>query len=145
MLPKTHIFLGAVFSLLFWILFPETAWYNVSLIFLSSFAIDFDHYMCAVLKNKSLSLPKALKYYKEVSRLEKVEFKRGIFRRGNFHVFHTIEFNALILAIGFVFQPFLYILLGMVMHESLDIIDMTKKSRLYRREFLLINWVREKL
>ena len=145
MLPKKHIFLGAIFSALFWILFPETAWYNVSLIFLSSFAIDFDHYMCAVLKNKSLSLPKALKYYKEVSRLEKVEFKKGIFRKGNFHVFHTIEFNALILAIGFVFSPFLYVLLGMISHEFLDFIDMTIKGRLYRREFLLINWIRERL
>ena len=141
MLPKTHIILGAIFSALIWIVFPETAWYNVSLIFLSSFLIDFDHYMCAVLKNKSLSLPKALRYYDKLNRMEKIEFKKGMRRKGDFHVFHTIEFHALVFVAGLVFEPFLYIFIGMTFHSLMDIIYGLHERLLYRREFLLTRWI----
>jgi len=143
MLPKAHIVLGAVFSVLIWILFPSIAWYNIILVFLSSFLIDFDHYMCSVLKNKSLSLPKALKYYYALNKAGDREFKRGIKRKGDFHVFHTIEFHLLVLVLGFVFKPFFFVFIGMTFHSLLDIIDMNYKKRLYRREFFLCNWARK--
>ena len=145
MLPRRHIILGLVFSVLFLILFPESAWYNIALILFASIFIDFDHYMCAVLKTRELSLPKALRYYYRLEKLEEREFNKGIRRKGDFHVFHTLEFNALVLAAGLVFQPFLYLLLGMVFHEGLDIISLTRRDKMYRREFFLTNWVKRKI
>ena len=141
MLPKYHIILGAVFSAVVWFLFPGVAWYSITLIFLSSFLIDFDHYMCSVLKNKSLSLSKALKYYYKLNEAGDKEFKIGIKRKGDFHVFHTVEFHAFVLITGLFFQPFLFIFMGMVFHSLMDLIDLSFKERLYRREFLLTNWI----
>ena len=141
MVPRWHIFWGGILSILIWIFFPETAWYNLALFFLSSVLIDFDHYMCAVIKNKSLSLPKALRYYDKAIELEKKRYDQGIRRKGDFHVFHTIEFHALVFAIGLVFKPFLFIFLGMTFHSLLDIIKMIWVDRLYGREFFLTNWI----
>ena len=145
MLPKTHIVLGAIFSAMAWLLFPQCAWYGIVLIFLSSFLIDFDHYMCAVRRNGSLSLGKALDYYDRLAKVEAEEFKRGIRRKGDFHIFHTVEFHLLVLALGFVFTPFFFVLTGMTFHSLLDLIDMTYKKRLYRREFFFIKWLIERL
>ncbi len=78
MLPKTHIILGAILSAILWIVIPELAWHSIIVIFLSSFLIDFDHYMCAVQRSGSLSLMKALSYYDRLTKIEAEEFKRGI-------------------------------------------------------------------
>ena len=145
MLPKVHIILGAVFSILIWFLLPQIPLYCIVLIFLSSFLIDFDHYMCAVLKNKSLSLPKALQYYCAINKTEEREFKAGIKRKGNFHVFHTVEFHLLVLALGFISELFFFIFIGMTFHSLIDIADMSFKGRLYRREFFFVNWLIKRL
>jgi hypothetical protein len=70
---------------------------------------------------------------------------RGIFKKGDFHIFHTFEFHALVLAIGLIFNPFLYIFIGMLFHSLLDLADLTVKDEVYRREFFLTNWVRKKI
>lgn len=145
MLPKTHILLGAFFSALIWLLFPEIAWYNILLIFLSSFLIDFDHYMCAVRKNRSWSLLSALRYYDGLGAIEKVEFKQGIKKKGDFHIFHTVEFHLFVLLMGLWFEPFFFIFIGMVFHSLMDLISMGYKKRLYRREFLFSFWLFRRL
>ena len=145
MIPRWHILLGLIFSALFWIIFPNVHWAYVLLIFLSAVFIDLDHYMCAVWKEGKISLSNALERYRKIERQEIAERKRGIFRKSDFHIFHTIEFHILIFALGFLWQGFFYILVGMLFHSLCDLIDMSVKGRTYRREFFLVNWIAKKL
>jgi len=73
------------------------------------------------------------------------EKRKGIFRKGNFHLFHTIEFHALIFAIGWIFNPFLYVFTGMLFHSLLDLTDLTLRGEVYSREFLVMNWIKAKI
>lgn len=145
MTPRWHILYGLIFAFLFWLVFPLTAWYNISILFLASFLIDFDHYMCAVWNTKNWSLFKALEYHKILRQKEMKERKSGIFRKGYFHIFHTIEFHALVLAAGFVFSPFFYGFIGMLFHSLLDFMQLLATRALYSREFFLANWINEEI
>ena len=145
MLPRWHIFLGAIFSLLIWALYPETKLLYIVLIFLASFMIDFDHYMNAVSKTGKLGLKSAFDYHKLLALREKNDARKRIIRKESFHIFHTIEFHILVFLLGLWIEPFLYIFIGMFFHSLLDIIDMSMKKRLHRREFLFINWLARKI
>lgn len=144
MLPRWHIFWGAIFSLLLYILFPQISLLNIIIVFLSSFLIDFDHYAASISKTRSLSLFKSFEYYKNEGCIFQDEKKKGIRRRGTFHPFHTLEFHALILIIGLFFNPFIYIFIGMLFHSFLDLIYMVYNDVLYLREFLFFNWLLKK-
>lgn len=141
MLPRWHILLGAIFTAFIWLVFPETEWYNLALIFLSSFLIDFDHYMCAVRKTGKLGLFSAFAYHEKLMQMHK---KNKSKRKGDFHVFHTVEFHLLVFALGFFFEPFFYVFAGMVFHSLMDIIDLIIHGDLSRREFFLVNWLMRK-
>jgi len=145
MFPRWHILSGLIFSIVFWLVFPLTAWYNVALIFLAAFLIDFDHYMCAVWNTNKWSLFNAFKYHIKLKKKADEERKKGIFRKGDFNIFHTIEFHALVLAIGFIFNPLFYIFIGMLFHSLLDLVYLLVKGETYRREFFLKNWIRTKI
>lgn len=146
MLPRWHIILGAVFTFLFWLAFPQTAWYYLAILFFSAFLIDFDHYMDAVIKTGKISLFDAFAYHRKLEKQEIAECKKGIRRRGDFHVFHTVEFHALVLLAGVLIHPvFLYVFAGMCFHSVVDLISLACEDRLYRREYLLSNWICRKL
>lgn len=145
MLPRWHIFLGAIFTLAIWAIFPETEWYNLTLVFLSSFLIDFDHYLVAVRKTGKLGLFSAFDYYEKLRKIFLIEQKKKIFKRGDLQIFHTIEFHLLILALGFLFVPFFYVFIGMVFHSLIDVIDMSRNGALHKREFLFVNWLKRRL
>ena len=147
MLPKTHILLGAIFSIIFYSLFPQTQWYNLAIIFFSSFLIDFDHYASSVLKEKrNLNLINSLNYHKEQGKIQKAEKDNGIRKKGVLHIFHTLEFHILVLAIGiFFFKPFIFIFIGMLFHSILDLLYLTKEDYIYRRNFILALWIIKKI
>lgn len=145
MLPKTHIVLGAVFSLALFFIFPGTPLYGLLLIFLSSFLMDFDHYLAAARKTSSLSVKKAFNYYLRQGKSVLKEKARGIRAKGDFHVFHTIEFLLLIFILAIFWAPFIYIFIGMVFHSLLDIIYLASNDLLYRREFFFFNWIRKSI
>lgn len=145
MLPRWHIILGAIFTLIVWYLSPGISLIYLVALFLSSFLIDLDHYINASIKNKHPSLSKSFHYYKKLDeRLEK-EKSKGIRKKGDFHLFHTLEFHALIAFIGYFTPLFFYIFIGMVFHSLLDIEDLLYKDRIYIREFFFFNWLREKV
>lgn len=144
MLPRWHILWGAVFTLIIWYFAPGINPGYLALIFLSSILIDFDHYVNASVKNKSLHLWSAFEYYKKMAIQQKKERSRGIRKRGDFHLFHTIEFHLLIGAIGLYSTPFFYIFIGMVFHSLLDLFYLINKDYLYRREYFLFNWLAKK-
>ena len=100
MLPRWHILSGAVLTLMFWLIVPGTNKIYLAVLFLSSFLIDFDHYICAVHKGNNVSLRKAFDYHKEDQKIAEREYKKGIKKKGDFHLFHTLEFNLFVGILG---------------------------------------------
>jgi len=144
MLPRWHILLGAIFTTVIWIAAPQINLINLALIFLSSFLIDFDHYLASLIKTKKWKLSDSFRYHKKQLAKENKEIARGLKRKGDFHLFHTIEFHILIGIMGIFFRPFLYIFMGMMFHTLLDIIYLAKTGKFHRREFILSNWLGSK-
>jgi hypothetical protein len=134
-----------LFSIALKLVFNKINLLFITLIFLSSFLIDFDHYLCAVIKNKSLSLKKAFDYHKIQGEIARRELKRGIKRKGDFHLFHTVEFIAFVGLLGFVWIGFLYIFIGLVFHSLLDVLYLAYHGNFYGREFILGNWIATKI
>ena len=145
MLPKTHILLGALFTGVVFLFVRDINYYYLGLIFFSSFLIDFDHYAASVLKTRKISLRKSLRYHDELMKTEIKEKKKGIRRRGDFHLFHTIEFIILVGLLGLLWIGFFYIFIGMIFHSLLDVLSLTQRGILYRREYFLTNWVAKRI
>lgn len=142
MLPRWHIILGLIFSIVLSYIFPSILLYEAIIVFLSSFLIDFDHYLVAVLQTKRLSLFESFKFYKKLAIEGKKRSDKGIRIKGFMMIFHTLEFNLLVLLIGlFVFRPFLFVFIGMVFHSLCDIIYLIYKDIMYHRHFLLTPWI----
>jgi len=127
MLPKAHILYGAILAIGSWFLFPNVTSTYAALIFLSSFLIDFDHYMWYVIKKKDWSLKNAYYYLKD-----------EIIEQHQLMIFHTVEFLILVGVLSFIWIGFYYILVGMLYHSALDVIEMTKEKTLMNREYSLI-------
>jgi len=144
LLPRWHIILGAAFALVIWIIIPATPIIYIALIFLSSFLIDFDHYVVASRKTKSLSLRRSLHYHNELGKKILKDKEKGIREKSHFYVFHTVEFHILVAIIGIFYNPFFYIFIGMVFHSILDLYWMLREDLLYIREFFFFNYTREK-
>jgi len=138
MLPRWHILFGALFSIFVFIMFPETNFIYLLLLFLSSFLIDFDHYIVAVRKTGSLSLFRAFEYHEKAGRIADREHARGLRNKGDFHLFHTVEFIIFVGLLGLLWVGFFYIFIGMVFHSLLDLTSLICSERVYRRTFFLI-------
>jgi hypothetical protein len=132
MLPKWHVLTGFLFAYVIYGSISLT-FFQVSLIFLASIFIDFDHYIWYIHRKKDWSLKNAYDFLKEKKHLRTMM------------IFHTIEFHILIALLIFVWGGFLYILIGMIFHSVLDIIDMSFKRELKNREFSLIEYLARKL
>lgn len=145
MLPRWHIFFGAIFTLVVWYFVPKINYIYIALLFLSSFLIDFDHYVAGFLKTRKLSLRESFKYHNKLMEKEKAENKKGIRVRGDFHLFHTVEFHALIGLLGLLWAGFFYIFVGMIFHSLIDVISLLRGDRFYRREFFFFNWLRKRI
>lgn len=124
MLPKIHIILGAIFSILFYFIF-QISLFHASLIFFSSFLIDFDHYLYYIIAKKDLSLKNSYKWFVEKRRkiLQKPFEERKKYKHPVL-IFHGIEFWIVILLLGFIYHVFLFILIGIGIHMILDFVDL---------------------
>ncbi|MEK6855278.1 MAG: hypothetical protein AABX73_03580 [Nanoarchaeota archaeon] len=145
MLPRWHIFFGAVFSLVLWFFIRDISLINLALVFLASVLIDFDHYAASVIKTGRLSLIRSFDYHKKNEIEARKDIARGIRRKGDFHLFHTIEFHLILGILGLYWKGFFYIFIGMVFHSLLDIVSMAQEGSLHRREYFFFNWLRETL
>ncbi len=141
MLPRWHIFWGAVFTVIIGFISSGINLIYLGLIFLASFLIDFDHYLCGATKIKSWNLFHNFEYHKKMGKIQKAERDKNIRRRGDFHLFHTIEFHALIGILGIFWIPLFYVFIGMIFHSLLDLFYLLHKDYLYRREFFFFNWL----
>lgn len=144
MIPRWHIFLGAIFTGIIWFFIPTLNWTYLLTIFLASVLIDLDHYFCAAYKIKKLSLLRCLDYYTALNKKHEIEKKRGIRQKGDFHVFHTIEFHIFIALLIYFSGYFFFIFVGMVFHSLCDLLWLLAKDRLYLREYFLFSWFKNK-
>ncbi len=126
MLPKTHILFGAIFSLLLFSLFPNfIGLTGAIIIFLSSVLIDFDHYMYYIYKKKNLNLRRSYLWFlnskKEIISMKEEEREKYKF---SLLIFHGIECWILLLFLLFINRVFLFILIGILVHMTLDFIEL---------------------
>lgn len=128
MLPKAHIFFGAIFSIVLY--FFGFNLFQCTIIFLSSFLIDFDHYAWFVIKKKNFNLKKAFYFLKAMDKKKPVMM-----------LFHTFEFILFILILSFFYNIFLFVLIGMLFHSLLDIIDLKYYKELHLREFFFFRYI----
>lgn len=142
MLPKWHILYGALFTLLLALVAPTIPVFNLLLVFLASFLIDFDHYLAGAMKNKSWSISKSLHHNYSLMYKQMADAQRGIKKRGDFHLFHTVEFHILVGIFGIFFAPFFYIFIGMVFHSLLDLYDLMSRDQMHVREYFFFKWAR---
>lgn len=130
MLPKWHIFIGLIFSLILLYFFKLSITFII-LVFLSSILIDVDHYLFYLKKYKNFSLKKAYFWHKNLPRNHKPIM----------HIFHTIEFHIFVLALSFLFFPFFFVLIGMLFHSIIDLLEMLVIKDLSCREFSMIRYL----
>ncbi len=123
MLPKYHLILGFILSSIIFIVFSTIGLIGFLIIWASSFLIDFDHYLYYVFKRKNFSLAKAriwfFKYGEKLARIEREERKKY---KVEILIFHGIEFIVLLVLLCFFNSFFFYILIGILIHLSLDFI-----------------------
>lgn len=121
MLPKYHVLGGLVFSLLIWAFFPAVGFYGAAVIFLSSFLIDADHYILYAVSQKDFNLKKSYSWCMELG----IKYLNLPGKRINkVYVplcwFHGIEFLTLLAVLGYFFDTALFILVGCLIHLSMD-------------------------
>lgn len=106
-----HHFLSCIILML--ILFPFFKYYSL-IIFIFGFFIDMDHYLYDSIITKKFGLINSYKMHMDKSRIIKDQL----------HVFHTLEFITLIIALTFVSKNVYLLLLstGLVLHLILDLI-----------------------
>lgn len=145
MLPRWHVFWGALMTVGLHYLSPGLPEHYLLAFFLASVFIDFDHYIQAAYTTGSFHLGDAFAYHDVLGKEIMHNHAKGIRRTYDFHLFHTIEFHALIAFIGIWWGPAFYVFLGMMFHSLLDIYSMLKANVLYTREFFLTKWIVQRL
>jgi len=131
MYVSKHIILGVIFSAFLYFVFNLTLSQGL-LIFLSSFLIDFDHYVFFIQRERNFSLKKAYRWWsKDLPRNHKPML----------NIFHTVEFHLLVLVLSFYIPLFLYVFIGMIFHSLLDILYLGYFNLLGCREFSLIRYL----
>lgn len=143
MLPRWHIFWGLVFSIIFKVFVPQTPYIFIFFIWFASVFIDFDHYLAAGIKNNDWRINKAIEHnYRKRENMLSLKKNRDLCEKGEFHIFHTVEFHLLIGIISIFFAPLFFIFIGMVLHSILDIIWMVYHDLVKSREFFFFNHIR---
>jgi len=145
MLPKSHIILGAIFSLIL------VHFFNFSLIaggiiFLSSVLIDVDHYLYYVYKKKDWSLRRAYGFFIENER-KLLSCPRQ--KRNKIAVplcpFHGIEFVLILLFLGiFLWKYLFFVTFGFFFHLFIDIIYQTTYWDRLDRISIAYDWIKYK-
>ncbi len=143
MLPRWHVFFGLVFCIIFKIVSPDTEYFLLFLMWFASVFIDFDHYLSSGLKHGVWSPREAIQHNYNI-RQEIVDTRKeeGLCKKGDFHIFHTVEAHIIIGVVGLFFIPFFFIFIGMTFHSILDLIWMVRHDVLDSREFFIINKLR---
>jgi len=132
MLPKTHIVLGFLFSAVLVIAF-DIGLISALIVFLSSFLIDFDHYLYGVYKQKTLNFKKIYSFFVEHRiKWRKLSYEQKKKSKFPFLAFHGVEFLFLTLLLSFRFPFLIFIFIGSFFHIFIDYIEIfLNKDPLY--------------
>jgi hypothetical protein len=124
MLPRYHVIFGFLVSLIFGLATNLSA-SAIGIIFLSSFLIDFDHYLLYIFKKKDFVFMNAYQWfvkrrkkYLKLSLNEREKYKREIV------IFHYAEFWILLLILSIFSNVFLFVLIGIAIHIFLDWLEL---------------------
>jgi hypothetical protein len=125
MLPKTHIISGLVASLILFLVFPQVTLFYALIILLSSFLIDFDHYLYYAIKFHDWNLSRAYQWFVGRSKLWRAmtQKQRSRYQRA-IMIFHGVECWVLLGLLIFVHKIFLFVLIGIAIHMILDFADL---------------------
>ena len=135
MYPSVHILTSLILAL---VLYPYFGLYSI-VIFLAGFLIDIDHYFEYVARTGNLSPFKA---YKEGIEFAKKCYKlRKSLRKDILHIFHVVEFYALIAILAIYSKFFLSIFIAITFHIILDIVALTYRNAIKARAHSLIGWL----
>ena len=139
MLPKHHIIYGAIFSLLL-LSFFQISYVSAMLVFLSSFLIDFDHYLIYAIRKKDFSLKNSFNYFFNMQ--SKYKKEKNI--KAPLSFLHTIEI-LFILGLASAYNKYLFfIFIGFLYHCFLDMLYMAKQGTLFIREYSLILYIKRR-
>jgi len=92
--------------------------YLVLFIFLGGFLIDIDHPLYYLIRFKSFNLKKAYSYFMEIGKRNDLRSYESVIR-----IFHNIETFFVLLIFSFFSKEVLMILIGFILHISLDMIS----------------------
>jgi len=146
MLVKYHIFFGFILSLILYLIFPSINIIGAGIIFLSSFLIDFDHYVYYVLNKKDISLRKAVNYFlMKRKNLRKMSAKKRKKFYSGFCFLHGIESLIILFVAGiFISKYFILIFIGFAFHLFLDIIEEINNNSRIDKIFAIYDWFKFK-
>jgi len=140
MLPKTHIIVGIIVSLIIFIFWPSAGLFNISIIFLSSILTDFDHYLYFIWTKKDFSLVHAYRWFVRNRKFTaSIPFSQRRKYKLPVMIFHGIEFWIFLLVLSFMNKIFIWVLVGTIAHMFVDFTELitlniplyTKISQIY--------------
>jgi hypothetical protein len=145
-LPKHHILLGFIFSLILFLIFPSINLIGAGIIFLSSFLIDVDHYIYYVLNKKGVSLRKAINYFlTKRKKLRNMNTKKRKKFYSSLCFLHGIEILIILFIAGiFISKYFLLIFIGFTFHMFLDIIEEIHNNLRIDKISVIYDWFKFK-
>lgn len=140
MRPHKHIFYGAIFSVLIYLIFPGIKLGGLLILFLSTFLIDIDHYTYYVLKKRDLNPIRAFKWHMENFRKYHSlpeEERKNFF--GGLYMFHGMEFLIILFIVGvFLYKPIVLVFIGFLFHLFLDLYaEFCYKGRTIKLSFII--------
>ena len=127
MRPLAHLILGAIFSYIVYLIFPELG-LKAFIILASTVLIDVDHYFVAVMTTGKFSIPSAYFYFVETLNNKKLHNERRL--NYELYIFHTIEFYLFLLVFSFSYETALLVLGGVSFHLFLDCFNKIRKEKL---------------
>lgn len=124
MKPKAHIYLGIIFTIFLFLLFPKTRFFELSVIFLSSVLMDIDHYLYYVIRKKDFSLKRAYIWFLEINKKhDALPIKERLKTYKAVCWLHGLECLIILIILSYFFHIFFLILIGFVFHYSSDEIE----------------------
>lgn len=126
-----HFIIGLILVILLYPIYGI----KVLIILASSILIDADHYLWYIIRIKSFNLVNAFKFYK--NKKLRMRYKNLL------HLFHTSEFLIILLVLSFYYEFLFLVLIGVVVHLSLDYIYILSKhyrSGVGLKVFSLLEW-----
>ncbi|MFA6023150.1 MAG: hypothetical protein WC781_03620 [Candidatus Pacearchaeota archaeon] len=136
MLPKFHILFGLIFSGIVLFIFPQIQLSGFLIIWASSVLIDIDHYLYYVYRKKDWNLNNSFNWFIDLSKkYNKLSIEQREKVYFGFYFLHGAEAILILLIFIYFFQNIIliYILIGFLFHQLLDLIDLyIKKMKSYK-------------